>query len=45
MYKHCKEYYLNNIASVVQADFVDLSGLRYSVLLSNLLVVEEGLNS
>ena len=27
MLKHCKEYYLNNIASFVQIDFVDLSGL------------------
>ena len=44
MFKHCKEYYLNNIASFVQIDFVDLSalGLRYRSL--KLLVVEGGLN-
>ena len=44
MFKHCKEYYLNNIASFVQIDFVDLSalGLQYRSL--KLLVVEGGLN-
>ena len=44
MFKHCKEYYLNNIASFVQIDFVDLSalGLRYRSL--KLLIVEGGLN-